>query len=143
MAAVGAPIIINQEGLQEDNIRHFPTPVSIAAKAMGLWPRIEYSQRTQPFCAEWVAGMFMVFKPKCFEAIGGFNECYFLYYEDVEICARLSLHGYDILACPSIAVVHDAQRESHRRLRYMRWHLQSMLRFFLSKTYRQVIAKRT
>jgi GT2 family glycosyltransferase len=87
--------------------------------------------------------MFMLFKPDLFSAVDGFDERYHLYYEDVDICARLKIAGYRIMACPTVSVIHSARRESHRNLRYMKWHLQSMLRFFLSRTYRRALALRS
>ena len=140
--AVAAPLICDTKGHQEDNVRHFPTPASIVAKSLGVWPRIEYPPRRQPFGCEWVAGMFMLFQPAMFSAVGGFDERFHLYYEDVDICARLKIAGYRVVACPGVSVIHSARRESHQNLRYMKWHLRSMLRFFLSRTYRRALALR-
>ena len=142
-AAAVVPIITNGYGHQEDSIRRFPTPASIIAKSLGIWPRIEYPLQTEPFACEWAAGMFLMFKPSVFSAVGGFDERYHLYYEDVDICARLKLAGHRIVACPAASVIHNARRESHQNLRYMKWHLQSMLRFFLSRTYRRARALRS
>ena len=142
-AAVAAPVICNAQGHQEDNVRYFPTPASILAKSLGLWPHIEYPHGTRPFDCDWVAGMFMLFKPGLFSAVGGFDERYHLYYEDVDICARLKIAGYRVVACPGVSVIHSARRESHQNLRYMKWHLRSMLRFFLSRTYRRALALRS
>ena len=141
--AVVAPRITNAQGQCEDNIRRFPTPLSILRKALKIDTHDDYRAGTKPFRAEWVAGMFMLFKPDAYQAIRGFDERYHLYYEDVDICARLKLAGYDAMACPTVTVIHKARRESHRNLRYMKWHLQSMLRFFLSRTYRRALALKT
>ena len=142
-AAVVAPAIKNANGRLEDNVRHFPTPASIMAKSLGVWPHIEYPRQTKPFDCEWVAGMFMLFNPDLFSFVGGFDEKYYLYYEDVDICARLKLAGHHVVACPGVSVIHNARRESHQNLRYLKWHLQSMLRFFLSRTYRRALAQRS
>ena len=141
--ALTAPIIVNPLGETEDNLRRFPTPLSIAAKLIKQWPKIEYSQRMTPFCVDWAAGMFMLFRTQSFRRMGGFDERYHLYYEDVDICARLNVAGFHIVACPSASVIHNARRESHQNLHYTRWHLQSMLRFFLSRTYRRALALRS
>jgi hypothetical protein len=138
--AVTAPTILNEIGQYEDNVRHFPTPASILAKSVGRWPILEYPQNAHPFPVEWAAGMFLLFKSRLFAEVGGFDENYHLYYEDVDICARLALADYKTMACPLTSVIHNACRESHRNLKYMRWHLQSMLRFFFSRTYRKVRA---
>jgi GT2 family glycosyltransferase len=138
--ALTAPLIFNPLGKTEDNLRRFPTPLSIAAKLVKRWPKIEYHRRTNPFFVDWAAGMFMLFRTQSFRRMGGFDERYHLYYEDVDICARLNIAGFRIVACPAVSVIHNARRESHQNLRYMKWHLQSMLRFFLSRTYRRALA---
>jgi N-acetylglucosaminyl-diphospho-decaprenol L-rhamnosyltransferase len=82
--------------------------------------------------------MFMVFNRAVFDQVGGFNERYFLYYEDVELCARLQLAGLRVVVKPGAQVVHHAQRSSHRNLKYLRWHVGSLLRFLTSSEYRQL-----
>jgi hypothetical protein len=87
---------------------------------------------------DWVAGMFMLFAKKTFERLNGFNERYFLYYEDVDICARLNLAGLKVMVNPAARVVHYAQHSSHRSLKYLRWHISSLYRFLTSHEYRQL-----
>lgn len=74
----------------------------------------------------------MLFQAEDYKRVKGFDEGFFLYYEDVDICARLWKAGCRVLACPKAQVVHDARRASHRNLRYMRWHVSSVVRY-LSK----------
>jgi hypothetical protein len=92
--------------------------------------------------ADWVAGMFMLFPRTVFAQLNGFDEDYFLYYEDVDLCGRLALAGWRVVVCPASRVVHHAQRSSHRSLTYLRWHITSMLHFFLSPVYRQLCRRR-
>ncbi len=87
---------------------------------------------------DWIAGMFMLFPRSVFEELHGFDERYFLYYEDVELCARLALAGYKRLVCSDVTVVHDARRSSHGSLRYAVMHLKSIIRFFSSNVYYQI-----
>lgn len=132
-----APSILNSSGELEDSARAVPTPGQILAKVIGQRKRWQ-NQTDEPYYPDWVAGMFMCFNANTFEKLGGFNTAYFLYYEDVELCSRLWLQGFSVCVQPQVSVIHDAQRSSHRNLKYMRWHISSMLRFFLSSTYRQV-----
>jgi len=87
---------------------------------------------------DWVGGMFMLFRRSVFESLHGFDERYYLCYEDVDICARLKLSNLQTVLCSSSPIVHHAQRSSHSNIRYLRWHLLSMLRFFSSPVYRQL-----
>jgi hypothetical protein len=86
---------------------------------------------------DWIAGMFMLFPAAVFAKLGGFDEAYFLYYEDVDLCSRLRAQGREVLVSSGVSVIHDARRASHRNPKYLRWHLSSMLRFFLHHFFRQ------
>lgn len=132
-----APVVLNEQGGVEDSARHFPTPLKILCKAFGKCKGSDYVICDTTITPDWVGGMFMLFRHAVFQQLGGFNERYFLYYEDVDLCARLRLQGYEVMLVPHAQVVHHAQRSSHRNLRYLRWHLQSMLRFFLSSSFWQ------
>lgn len=135
--AVATPAVLTPEGEAEDNVRHFPTFFGLVAKALNLDDgRYTVNPGAAPFAADWVGGMFMLFRATDFSAVGGFDEGFFLYYEDVDICTRLWKSGRRVVACPQASVVHDARRASRRNLRYMRWHLSSMGRYFRKHLFR-------
>ncbi|HUW25575.1 MAG TPA: glycosyltransferase family 2 protein [Gallionella sp.] len=136
-AGVSAPLVLNEDGKMEDSARRFPTPFKILCKALGWCKGGDYIVRDMhtPIYPDWVGGMFMLFPRNVFERLGGFDQRYFLYYEDVDLCARLRLLGYEVVVCPQASVAHHAQRSSHRSFRYLRWHFESMMRFFLSPAY--------
>lgn len=126
-----APRVDSVVGQHEDSWRRFPTVRSLLIKALGRGDgRYALPADESPFSPEWVAGMFMLFRSAAFQKLNGFDEGFFLYYEDVDICVRLSKAGFVLLACPAVRVVHDAQRDSHRNWRHLRWHLASMFRYF-------------
>jgi hypothetical protein len=128
---VAAPRITSPSGETEDSARRFPTLWVIARKALTGAQHHDYEVANAPLRPEWVAGMFMLFRSEVFRRLGGFDERYFLYYEDVDLCRRLRRRGYDVRLVPSVSAVHDARRQSRRSLYHLRWHLASMLRFFL------------
>ncbi len=128
-----APLVLSPAGTVEDNARYFPTLGSLLRKAAGgsdgRYPA-QPSPGAQPMEVDWVAGMFLLFRAEAFRDVGGFDDKFFLYYEDVDICARLWKAGWKVLLSPDITVVHDAQRASRRDPRYMAWHASSMTRYF-------------
>jgi N-acetylglucosaminyl-diphospho-decaprenol L-rhamnosyltransferase len=129
-AAITAPLILSPKGEVEDSARYFPTISALLQKAIGLADsRYPAPADMTPFFPDWVAGMFLLFRSADFARLGGFDERYFLYYEDVDICARARHAGMKVVVCPSVSVIHDARRASRRSLRYMRWHLASMARY--------------
>jgi GT2 family glycosyltransferase len=136
---VVGPLVRSESGEIEPSFRRYPTPAYILRKALlGAPATPEYAIADAPISPDWIGGMFMLFRSETYREIGGFDERYFLYYEDVDICARLRHRGYDVRLIPAASVVHAARRDSHRRLRYLAWHIRSMLRFWGSDAYRQV-----
>jgi N-acetylglucosaminyl-diphospho-decaprenol L-rhamnosyltransferase len=127
--ALVAPTVFNPQGLPEDNARRFPTPWGLGRKALGLDDGRYTGSGEDPFTVDWVAGMFLLIRADAFRDIGGFDERFFLYYEDVDLCARLWGAGWKVMVHPGVKVVHDARRASRRNLRHMRWHAASLLRY--------------
>jgi hypothetical protein len=128
---VAAPLVTDAAGCVEDSARRFPTFVSLAAKALHRRPVLDYAIGNAPFFPDWVAGMFMLFRNETYAALGGFDERYFLYYEDVDLCRRLRARGMQVVVVPQASVVHLARRASHRDLRHLRWHMGSALRYLV------------
>lgn len=135
LVGVVAPLVLGENGEIEDSVRRFPSPLKIMYKAFGKRGKPDYIIKEALVCPDWVGGMFMLFPRTIFEQLHGFDERYFLYYEDVDICGRLKLLGNDVVVCPQAKVTHHAQRSSHRSFKYLRWHLKSLIRFFFSSVY--------
>ncbi len=133
-----APLILDADGAIEDSARPFPTLSSLVSKAFGAEPKRYYEIGEKSISPDWVGGMFMLLRRDAFAAVGGFDARYHLYYEDVDLCARLRIAGYDIRLVPSSSAVHLARRQSRRDIRYLLWHLRSMTRYILSRTRRKV-----
>jgi len=128
--AIG-PMVVTPSGVIEDSARQFPVLTSLAAKLFGYGDgRYIFAASDETFAADWVAGMFMLFRTRDFREVGGFDEAFFLYYEDVDICARLWKSVRSVLVCPKARVIHHAQRSSRRNPRYMKWHALSLIRYF-------------
>ena len=139
-AAVGvvSPLVLNELGVLEDCARRFPTPLKILCKAFGRCKGSDYVVTDKPIFPDWVGGMFMVFPCEIFKCLNGFDERFFLYYEDVDLCARLRLQGHEVVMCTNAKVVHHAHRSSHQNYEYMTWHITSMMRFFCSVVFLKV-----
>jgi len=130
---VAAPLIVNPAGGIEDSARRFPTPAGILRKLLSGSPGPDYVLGEAPVYPDWVAGMFMMFRVTVFRAVDGFDEGYFLYYEDVDLCWRMGCKGWRAALLPTAQAMHDARRTSHRNLRYLSWHGKSMLLFFAKR----------
>jgi N-acetylglucosaminyl-diphospho-decaprenol L-rhamnosyltransferase len=128
-----APRVEDEARNTADNARRFPTPFRILKRILGDSLKPDYPLAGRPIPVDWLAGLFLLFPLRLFTAINGFDERYFMYCEDVDICARFRLAGYEVYWDPRISVIHQAQRHSHRRLTHLKWHVVSLIRFFNSE----------
>ena len=137
-AALAAPMVLSPGGILEDSVRRFPTFLSLVSKAFrGPDGRYLFTKSDAPFFPESVAGMFMLFDSFAYKYIKGFDEHYYMYYEDIDICVRLWKADLKIVVCPQASVTHAARRDSHRKGRFLLWHLSSMAKYFYRYGFRQ------
>ena len=132
-AGVAGPLVRSSRGDIEDSARRFPTAASLLKKLLVDHRQPDYPTDRGALEVDWVAGMFMLFRAEAYRRVGGFDEGFFLYYEDVDICRRLSRAGKRVIYDPRVEVLHAARRTSRRDLRYARYHAASMIRFLLRR----------
>jgi GT2 family glycosyltransferase len=133
--ALVAPLVRSPGGGVEDSARRFPTTRSLIAKLFRKGPIAEYAIDRGALEVDWVAGMCMLFRYNDYRHVGGFDEAYFLYYEDVDICWRLKKLGRKVLYEPAAEVTHAARRASRRDPRLARHHLHGMARFLSRRAF--------
>lgn len=133
--AILAPTVFSASGAVEDSIRTNLSLFSVLFRAYGK--RALTKKQLDGFL--WYAGMFLLFRSECYGEIGGFDERFFLYCEDYDICARTYVTGYKVRHVSSARVIHDAQRDSHRSTRHLRWHVASLLKVWSSRTFWKIV----
>lgn len=127
------PKVVSPAGVTEDSARHFPTVRRLLERRLRRPRRLDFAIGDTPLKVDWLAGMFLALRREVYRSLGGFDERYFMYCEDVDLCYRAGKAGFDVLLQPAACVVHDARRESHRSARHMLWHIASTARFLLSQ----------
>lgn len=130
---VVAPTVRAHDLSIEDHARPFPNIFTLIGKAFGHRPRVAQPPGLVEYRVDWVAGMFMLFRSDTLRSVDGFDEKFFLYYEDVDLCARIGDRGFEVVVCTAATVIHSARRESRRNLRYAWWHMRSAARFLGSR----------
>ena len=137
--ALCAPTVLSPKGDVEDSVRHNLSLFSVLIRYLGsrapIQPR-ELITQGKPFY--WFAGMFLVIRAADFRDAGGFNEKFFLYCEDYDLCAKFYLAGKVLSYLPQVEVIHAAQRKSHRSLTHLRWHISSLIKVWFSKEFWQI-----
>jgi N-acetylglucosaminyl-diphospho-decaprenol L-rhamnosyltransferase len=88
----------------------------LASRILQRWAvAVEMSLMPQP--VDWVPGASMMIRPQVFDAIGGFDETYFLYFEETDFCFRAKKAGYSTWYVPESRVMHIAGQSTKLTLR--------------------------
>lgn len=105
--------------------RLFPDNPFTRSYTMAGWDRA--SERE----VEWISGSAMLLRRDAFEEVGGFDEGYFMYVEDVDLCTRLRQAGWSVVFSPEVEVVHEVGVSArHMPRRMAREHSRSIYRYF-------------
>ena len=131
--AACAPLAHDSEGHLQDNARRFPTLWSLARRVLTGVREPSYDHQAGPQIIDWAAGYFLLLNREAFEQVGGFDEAYFMYMEDVDLARRLKQKGWKVLWDTSTHIIHDSQRASHRQWRHLGWHVVGVLRYFATE----------
>jgi len=139
-AAVAGPMLLELDGSIYPSGRSFPgLGDALGHGFIGLfwsdnpWTRRyrllgDDQQRARE--ADWVSGAAFLVRRDAFELVGGFDEAYFMYVEDVDLCWRLHRAGWGVLYEPSSRVVHTQGLSTSRQpYRMLVAHHRSILRF--------------
>lgn len=86
---------------QQDSFGDEVTPWSLLTRKLQRQQRV-----TKPRRCGWVSGGAMLLRREAFTAVRGFDEQFFLYWEDVDLCRRLRAAGWDVVFLPSAKVLH-------------------------------------
>ena len=120
--AIAAPQLLNVDGSVQASARGNPTAwtglfgrntlltrffPSAAVARRNLPARDLVASGVDSAPVDWVMGAAMLIRRAMFDAAGGFDEGYFLYWEDADLCRRLWQRGYSTRYVPGAEVTHD------------------------------------
>jgi len=126
-AGLAGARLIGRDGHWQPSARQFPSVVNDLLSLSGLSAKFGRSRffgkadRTwadpaSPAAVDWVPGAFSIIRREVLDAIGHFDERFFLYYEEVDLCRRIVAAGWQIWYWPELVVVHIGG-ESSRQVR--------------------------
>jgi GT2 family glycosyltransferase len=107
--------LLNSDGSRQLSCGPFPTLASSLLRLVLPRRRRKYHARApRTHCrVPWVTGCCLMVRRDCFEQLGGFDEAFFLYYEDVDFCRRATDRGWSVWYEPAVNVTHH--RPLHSR----------------------------
>ena len=142
--AIVGPKILDPDGRVQGSARGDPDMLTgLFGRTGGLRTRLPLSSAArrnvivddaiasgaESMVVDWVSGACMLIRRAALDAVGGFDERYFLYWEDADLCRRLRQHGHQIRYAPGAIAVHTVGRSSRTARR-------SSIRAFHSSAYR-------
>ena len=116
--AIAAPRILNTDGSVEFSARSFPTHLTFLfnrySLATRLWPGNPWSRRyllsdwdhASDRSVDWVSGACMLVRRAAIEQVGGMDEAYFMFNEDVDWCHAMKRAGWSVDFVAAAEVTH-------------------------------------
>ena len=141
-AGVAGPAMLYPDGTLQPSRRRFPTVLGTIVRRTPLrlvfdpykLQRRHYNldeRPTEPIEADWMLGGFLMLRRAMLDELDGFDEGFFLYGEDIDLCYRAWRAGWSCWYVPAAVVEHEHQAVTDRRLftRRTLWHWRGILRF--------------
>jgi len=136
------PQMLDPGGKLQPSRRRFPTVGGTLVRRTPLrllFPPLERQRRhyhlderpVEPVRADWMLGGFLMIRRAAFDEVGGFDEGFRMYGEEIDFCYRLAKTGWERWYVPAAVVTHRWDAFTDRRLLTRRtlWHWSGMLRF--------------
>ncbi len=121
-------------GLKNNNIRRFFNPIIWIGSFLKLldfnyWYYGAYLDEELHF--DWCNGAFMVFDASAYKKLNGFDEGYFMYIEDTDICYRCNKLGIEKKYYPTFVIKHFGHRQNKNIFnKHFIWILRSIMRYY-------------
>lgn len=114
---LGGARLVGRDDSWQPSARLFPSPLNDFLSLSGLSTRFPHSRFfgrmdrswADPGAAaevDWVPGAFSIIRREVLQRVGSFDERFFLYYEEVDLCQRIKAAGYKIYYWPDVVVTH-------------------------------------
>ena len=139
---IAGPELRYPDGTRQPSRRRFPTVSGTLVRRtplrLVLRPRVRQRSHylldehpNEPVPTDWMLGAFLLLRRRMLAELGGFDERFRLYGEDVDLCYRAAKAGWQRWYVPGAVVYHEHRAESDRRFLTRRtlWHWRGIVRF--------------
>ena len=139
--AIGARMMDGNGVFLPESKRAFPTPWVSFCKIFGLsklFPRsrwfakyhLRYLSDTEPQSIDILSGAYMLCRTSVLQQLGGFDEDFFMYGEDIDLSYRIVKAGYENWFLPTPMVHYKGESTHKDSMRYVRIFYDAMLIFY-------------
>jgi N-acetylglucosaminyl-diphospho-decaprenol L-rhamnosyltransferase len=145
-AGVAGPRLLNSDGTPQVSCFAFPTPFqtvlrttfvgALATRLPGIGDRYRYGYEPDvPSPVPWLLGAALAVRRAAFDTVGGFDEEFFMYSEEVDLCYRLAAAGWETHFTPLAQIVHAGGGSTRQLLVEMEARRYAETRRFYRKHY--------
>lgn len=101
-----APMLLNMDGTFQLSYGKYPSIINELRTKRDTALMKHIPDNRSPKNVDWVSFAAVMMRRKVFDLIGGFDERYFMYFEDADLCYRMQKAGYQILYCAECTIIH-------------------------------------
>jgi len=145
-----SPRVLGEDGAQEFLCKRYPSLLVLLLRPFGfrlvrrLFRRRLYRYEMRDLCSGkgevevlLASGCFMLVRTAALQSVGGFNEDYFLYFEDFDLSIRLGAQGR-LVFNPAIQIVHHGGYAASKGIQHVRYFIRSGITFFSQHGWRWI-----
>lgn len=129
-----SPILFNDKGQVTNPPRKFITITMLPRLLVKKFLSLEdpFSQIRNLSREYWISGGIYFLKSETFKSIGGFDEIYRLYCEDMDFCYKCHLNNIGIIQLETgkTNFLHDGRKQSAKKIQFFVWHVHSIIKWF-------------
>jgi GT2 family glycosyltransferase len=112
-AGAVAPRIVFPDGRRQPSAWRFPDPLGCAVAAFTLGQAsVDQSAAESPRTVDWATGCALLLRRAALDQVGTFDEGFFMYVEETDLCRRLGDRGWEIRLLPDVRVQHHLKQAS-------------------------------
>jgi GT2 family glycosyltransferase len=137
--AIVGPRLHNPDGSLQRSAHGFPRPLTLRPllrrvpglrdRSLLTWPH------AWPRAVQWVKGCALAVRRSAFDAVGGFDPAFFMYFEETDLCFRLLEAGWEIHFTPATTIVHKGGTSTAQRRAEMAVQFYASMRQFYRRHY--------
>lgn len=137
------PKILNYDGSVQWSVRSFPNSVAAVIRS-GKFEKLFINNplyrkylmldfdHNEIFYPDWISGAAMLVKKEAFDTVGGFDERYFMYVEDMDLCRQTHIQGKKVAYYPESVLYHTIGTSSDKnKSACIRMHHESMFLYYM------------
>lgn len=142
------PKLLNTDGSLQPNNHQYPTVLDLALRRLApRWLQKHFKTRMDAYLmlnvgyeavydVPFLSGAFMFCRTQALTKVSGFDERYFLYFEDADLCRKMHQAGYRTVYYPNASVTHHWERAAYKNWRIAATMVISALKYFSKWGYR-------